>query len=202
MKLCIFQFCNNNQNLVKTNGRIQSTETWECFNFETVVKDHFLFCCKFTIYEKQVVLHSTRSTHKVSLAQTLKLCDPPPAVPSIYLGVDCLAHGNAGTLQCILLDTEVTTLWKGEGTQTTCIFNSKKIIISITGSKMYCSDIFVEEWKIWKTLACCLDLFPVQAKSLWWCSRLLIWKHHHIGCRICSNTLVYVQIPEKILTTT
>lgn len=28
----------------------------------------------------------------------------------IYLGVDCLTHGDARTLQCILLHTEVTTL--------------------------------------------------------------------------------------------
>lgn len=38
---------------------------------------------------------------------------------SIYLGVDRLAHGNAGTLQCILLHTEVTPLAEGEATWTT-----------------------------------------------------------------------------------
>lgn len=32
----------------------------------------------------------------------------------IYLGVDGLAHGNSGTLQCILLHTEVTPLEEGE----------------------------------------------------------------------------------------
>lgn len=37
------------------------------------------------------------------------------AASGIYLGVDCLAHGNTGTLQCILLHTEVTPLAEKDG---------------------------------------------------------------------------------------
>lgn len=105
---------------------------------------------------------------------------------NIYLGVDCLAHGNTGTLECILLHTEVASL-VGEGDTSLLNYwegvdNSQKVTFRIAAIIMTTA------------FTCLNSRCTVEADVLYWHWSCLSWRNQQLLSRVfLQNQRLYFQ---------